>query len=177
MTIKKWFLLSVFLSLTSCAMFQSGSSFNPVQVNLSSSITLKAGSSTSLRVMAGDARSLNLTPAVVLNQLSSRLSLTGRSFESVYLGIAQLSNASLPQGWKLEVAGDSVNVTATSNSIVTGIDTISTQTRVELGDYSFQARLDIPNGTLIGATYPVQARIDVRGANPVMLNWNVQIAP
>jgi hypothetical protein len=174
-TIKMWFTAFFSLSLISCAAVQSGGTLNPLRVGTSSSVTLKAGSSTNFRVSIGRIFNAGLNPADLYNQTTFQVPMSGTGLTSAIPRIAQLSNSSLPGGWNLELSNDNVELQTRSSSVVS-FDTITTVTRVELGDYSLGAVLTIPGGTASG-TYSVRARVDLRGSNPAMLEWIVQVAP
>ena len=162
-----------FLSPTACAAIQPGGSLNPLRASSRSNITLKAGSSTSLKVSLGSVSNLGISPASLYSKAKLNLSLSGMVNEAVTLNIANLSAASLPNGWKLEMGGDVVEPLASSSSVV-GFDTINTVTRVELGDHSIGATLNVPSNTVVG-TYLVRASVNVRGKSPVMIEWIAQV--
>jgi hypothetical protein len=170
-------LISVFaVVLTSCAAFESGGSFNPKLVGANSSIVAKAGSDTSLRIVAGDVSRLGLRPAELFRQNSREVSLVGSSSTFASLDIADISNLFLPPGWNFGIGSDGVQVIANSSSVTTFDDTINTVSRVTLGEYSINASLRVPDGTAPG-NYALQARVNIHGAQPVMLQWVVNVVP
>jgi hypothetical protein len=171
----KTLLLVVFvLNLSACAAFQSGGALNPLRVRLNSSITVKAGSDTSLRVFMGSIPNLGLDPAEFYRQNSSQVPFSGNSSTFAYLGIAQLTNLFLPPGWNFGIGGDGVEVIANSSSVIAFDGTINTVTRVEVGEYSINTSLSVPKDTALGV-YPLQARVSVRGASPVLIQWAVNV--
>ncbi len=177
MTLVQKILISVFaLTLTSCAAFESGGSFNPKEVRTTGSITAKAGTDTMLRIVAGDVSRLGLRPAELFRQHANQISLSGASSAFASLDRADISSLFLPPGWNFGIGSDGVQLIANSSSTTAFDDTISTETRVTLGEYSINASLKVPSGTAPG-NYAVQARIDIRGSNPVMLQWVVSVVP
>ena len=173
---KKWFLLVFVLAFTSCAAFESGGSFNPKRVGANSSIMAKAGTDTILKIFAGDISRLGLRPAELFRQNSREVSLSGSSSTFASLGIANISNLFLPSGWNFGISNDSVELIANSSSVTAFDDTINTVSRVTLGEYSINASLKVPDGTSPG-NYSVQARVNIRGSSPVMLQWVVNVVP
>ncbi len=177
MTLIQKLLISVFaLALTSCAAFESGGSFNPKLVRATGSITAKAGADTILRIVAGDVSRIGLRPAELFRQHANQISLSGSSSTFVSLDIANISNLFLPPGWNFGIGSDGVELIANSSSVSEFDDTINTVSRVTLGEYSINASLKVPDGTAPG-NYTVQARVDIRGSNPVMLQWVVNVVP
>ena len=162
------------LVLTSCAAFESGGSFNPREVRANASMTAKAGSDTILRIIAGDVSRLGLRPADLFRQHANQISLSGGTSTFASLGIADISSLFLPPGWNFGIGSDGVQLIATSSSSTAFDDTISTETRVSLGEYSINAALKVPENTAPG-NYAVQARVNIRGSSPVMLQWVVNV--
>jgi hypothetical protein len=171
-----WRLLVLVLGLVSCAPFQAGGIFNPVQVREIGGFQIKVGASASIKIFAGESPRLDVSPAEFYARSPSEILISGETKRFAYLGLARLSGTVLPQGWRLEIGGDGVNIFARSVSVVTGYDTISTTTKIELGEYVIEARLNVPDNTSVGR-YSVQARIEARGRNPVLLNWTVEVIP
>jgi hypothetical protein len=169
-TIKVWLTAFFFLFFTAC---QPGSTLNPLKVSSRTSLTVKAGSTVSLMVSLGNASNLGLNPADLYRNASVGASLSGMVSTAVVVNTANLSNSNVPIGWKLEMGGEFVELLAYSSSTY-GFDTINTFTRVELGDHRIGASLSVPGNAAVG-TYSVRARVDVRGKNPVMLEWIVQV--
>lgn len=174
--LKKFLALVFMLVLTSCAAFESGGSFNPKLVDANSSIVAKAGSDTILRIVAGDISRLGLRPAELFRQNSREISLVGDSSTFASLGIANISNLFLPPGWNFGIGSDGVLVNANSSSVTAFDDTINTVSRVSLGEYSINASMFVPSSVVPG-NYTVQARVNIRGAQPVMLQWVVSVVP
>jgi hypothetical protein len=160
--------LILILAFTSCAAFESGGSFNPKLVGANSSIVAKAGSDTILRIVAGDISRLGLRPAELFRKNSREISLVGSSSTFASLDIADISN--------FGIGSDGVQVIANSSSVTAFDDTINTVSRVTLGEYSINASLRVPDGTAPG-NYALQARVNIRGSNPVMLQWVVNVVP
>ncbi len=175
-SIKKIFAFVLAVAFTSCAAFESGGSFNPKLVGANSSIVAKAGSDTILRIVAGDISRLGLRPAELFRQRANQISLSGSSSTFASLDIANISNLFLPPGWNLGIGSDGVQVIANSSSVTAFDDTITTVSRVTLGEYSINAALKVPDGTAPG-NYTVQARVSIRGAQAVMLQWVVNVIP
>jgi hypothetical protein len=176
-SIRKLFLLVCFLGLTACAAFESGGTFNPKLVRATDNITAKAGSDTILRIFAGDVSKLGLRPGQLFSLNTRELSMSGRTTTFAPLRLADLTYLVTPTtAWKLGIATDGVELIANSNSVVAFDDTIRTVTRVELGEYSINASLKVPDGTAPG-NYTVQARVNIRGSSPVMLQWVVNVVP
>jgi hypothetical protein len=175
-SIEKILAFVLVLAFTSCAAFESGSSFNPKLVGANSSMVAKAGSDTILRIVAGDISRLGLRPAELFRQNSREVSLSGRSNAFASLGIANITNLFLPPGWNFGIGGDRVELIANSSSVTAFDDTINTVTQVELGEYSINAALKVPDGTAPG-NYVLQARVNIRWSNPVMLQWVVNVIP
>jgi hypothetical protein len=169
--------LILVLALTSCAAFESGGAFNPKLVRATDSIIAKAGTDTSLRIFAGDISRLGLRPGELFTLNSRELSMSGRTTIFAPLRIADLTYLVTPTtSWKFGIATDGVELIANSSSVIAFDDTIRTVTRVELGEYSINASLRVPDGTTPG-NYAVQARVNIRGSSPVMLQWIVNVVP
>jgi hypothetical protein len=168
--------LILVLAFTSCAAFESGGSFNPKLVGANSSIVAKAGSDTILRIVAGDISRLGLRPAELFRKNSREISLVGSSSTFASLDIADISNLFLPPGWNFGIGSDGVQVIANSSSVTAFDDTINTVSRVTLGEYSINASLFVPSNATPG-NYPMQARVNIRGTQPVMLQWVVNVIP
>jgi hypothetical protein len=145
-------------------------------VRATDSITAKAGADTILRIFAGDVSGLGLRPGELFTLKSRELSMSGRTTTFAPLRLADLTYLATPTGWKLGIATDGVELIANSNSVVAFDDTIRTVTRVELGEYIINAALKVPDGTAPG-NYVIQARVNIRGAQPVMLQWVVNVVP
>jgi hypothetical protein len=173
---KKLFVSVLTMVLTSCAAFESGGSFNPKLVGANTSIVAKAGSDTILRIVAGDISRLGLRPAELFRQHAREVSLVGSSSAFASLDIADIGNLFLPPGWNFGIGSDGVQVIANSSSVTAFDDTINTVSRVTLGEYSINASLFVPSNAVPG-NYPVQARVNIRGAQPVMLQWIVNVVP
>jgi hypothetical protein len=165
------------MALTSCAAFESGGAFNPKLVRATDSIIAKAGTDTSLRIFAGDISRLGLRPGELFTLNSRELSMSGRTTVFAPLRLADLTYLVTPTtSWKFGIATDGVELIANSSSVIAFDDTIRTVTRVELGEYSINASLKVPDGTAPG-NYTVQARVNIRGSSPVMLQWIVNVVP
>ncbi len=175
--VKQRFFLVFWLlsSLAACSAFEAGGSLNPLSLRPNSSLNLKAGSSTAFNVFVGNAPNLGLSPAALYRRNENSTLLSGSSRTSARADLAQLSGSVLPEGWQFAIGADSIEV-LTASSSSTSFDTIQTTTRVELGVYSINGFLSIPKNTATGS-YRVQARIDVRGSSPVVLEWTVGVTP
>jgi hypothetical protein len=176
MTLIQKLLILVLLALTSCAAFESGGTFNPKLVGAIASITAKAGTDTMLKIVAGDISRLGLRPAELFKLRANQISLSGDSSAFASLDRADITSLFLPPGWNFGIGSDGVQLIANSSSTTAFDDTINTVTRVYLGEYSINAALKVPSGTAPG-NYAVQARIDIRGSSPVMLQWVVNVVP
>ncbi len=178
MTLIQKLLISVFvLVLTSCAAFESGGTFNPKLVRATDTITAKAGMDTILKIYAGDISRLGLRAGELFTLNSRELLMSGRTNGFAPLGLADLTYLVTPTTkWKLGIATDGVELIANSNSVVAFDDTIRTVTRVEFGEYSINASLFVPKDTFPG-NYTVQARVNIRGSSPVILQWVVNVIP
>jgi hypothetical protein len=173
----KIFVSVLTMALTSCAAFESGGAFNPKLVRATDSIIAKAGTDTSLRIFAGDISRLGLRPGELFTLNSRELSMSGRTTVFAPLRLADLTYLVTPTtSWKFGIATDGVELIANSSSVIAFDDTIRTVTRVELGEYSINASLKVPDGTAPG-NYTVQARVNIRGSSPVMLQWIVNVVP
>ncbi len=170
---KQRFLIVFLLLLAACSAFEAGGSLNPLSLRPNSSLSLKAGSSTSFNVFVGNAPNLGISPAALYRKNENGILLSGISRTSARADLAQLSGSVLPEGWQLGIGGDFVELLAVSSSS-NSFDTIQTSTRVELGTYTVNGFLSIPRTTTVG-TYRIQARIDVRGSSPVVLEWAVTV--
>ncbi len=167
-------LICMFVTLTSCAAFESGGTLNPKEIRANGSITAKAGSDTILKIVAGDVSRLGLRPAELFRKHTNQVSISGNSSIFAPLDLADIEQSSLPSGWKFGIGSDGVQLIANSSSVTTFNDTINTETRVYLGEYSINAALNVPNGTPPG-NYTLQARVSIRGAQPVLLQWVVSV--
>jgi hypothetical protein len=169
----KKLLFALGVSLVACAPFEPGGSFNPISTRPNSGFSVKAGSSIYLNVFVGSAPNLGVSPAALYRQNRSEVSLSGSSRAWARVNAASLGGTTIPQGWNLSLNDDEVEVLAESSSF-TGFDSIQTQTQVSLGTYRLGAQLGVPSSAAAG-TYTVQARVDLRGASPVTLDWTVTV--
>ncbi len=168
------FLLVLTLGLTSCSAFQSGGSLNPIGLRPNSSLSVKAGSNTSFNVFVGNAPYSGLNPAALYRQHTSQITMNGINEIQVPIGLAQLSGATMPLDWEFRISSDYVELKASSFSISNN-STIQTTTQVELGTYSINGNLSVPKNTAAG-TYRIQARINVKFSNPVILEWTINVS-
>jgi hypothetical protein len=169
----KNFLLVLAASLVACAPFEPGGSFNPISTRPNSGLSVKAGSSVYLNVFVGNAPNLGLSPAALYRQNRSEVSMSGSSRAWARVNAASLGGTAMPQGWDLSLNGDEVEVLAESSSFAS-FDSIQTQTQVSLGTYRLGAQLGVPSSAAAGI-YNVQARVNLRGASPVTLDWTVTV--
>jgi hypothetical protein len=165
--------LLLLLVLASCSMFEPGGSFNPLGLRPNSSLSVKAGSSSSFNIFVGSAPNIGLSPALMYRNRANHVPLSGSDTILAQLGIANLSDTALPAGWGLSIESDEVEIIARSSSN-NSFNTIQTSTEVAFGTYRINGNLQVPRSTPLG-TYQVQARIGVRNASPVVLEWAVTV--
>jgi hypothetical protein len=168
------YLLVLTLGFTSCSAFQSGGSLNPVGLRPNSSLSVKAGSSTAFNVFVGSAPYSGLNPAALYRQHASQITMNGVNEIQAPVGLAQLSGTTMPLDWEFRISNDYVEVTASSLS-TNNNNIIQTTTQVELGTYSINGNLTVPKNTAPG-TYRIQARINVKFSNPVILEWTINVS-
>jgi hypothetical protein len=166
-------LLFLLVCLVACAPFEPGGSLNPISTRPNSGLTVKAGSSLNLNIFTGSTPNVGVSPAMRYRQSRNEISLFGSSRVWTSVGAATLGGTMLPQGWGLSLGSDAIELIAESNSFAS-FNTIQTQTEVSFGGYRLGALLSVPNSAAAG-TYDVQARVSLRGAEAVALNWTVTV--
>ena len=163
----------VCLCLTACSSFEPGGSFNPLVLRPSGNFNLKAGSSSVFSVVVGTLPNIGISPAALYRQSSNQISLSGSDRTQARLGLAELTGAVLPEDWRLDISGDSVELISSSSSINT-FDTIQTISQIQFGTYRLGGSISVPKTAKVGS-YQVQARINLRQAAPLILEWTVNV--
>lgn len=163
----------VCLCLTSCSAFEPGGSFNPLNLRPNGNFNLKAGSSSIFTVVVGTLPNIGISPAAFYRENSNQISLSGSNRTQARLDLAELTGSVLPEDWRLNISGDSIELISSSSSVNT-FDTIQTISQIQFGTYRIGGTISVPKTAKIGS-YTVQARINLRQATPLILEWSVNV--
>ena len=163
----------VCLCLTACSAFEPGGSLNPLSLRPNGNFNLKAGSSSVFSVVVGTLPNIGISPAALYRESSNQISLSGSNRTQARLGLAELTGTVLPEDWRLNISGDSVELISSSSSVNT-FDTIQTISQIQFGTYRLGGSIGVPKTAKVGS-YQVQARINLRQAAPLILEWTVNV--